>query len=96
MVERCSEQAWWLNFRRVRKGDGLLKFSLFVEGIPGEIVFITVTISYNFGWRNDNEIRRNKIIMRCEGQKARIQGGLCFSLSKDVMVMKVSMSKYVS
>ena len=66
-VERRSEQARWLNFCRVRKGDGLLKFSLFVEGMPGEIVFIAVTIGYNFGWRNDNKIGRNKIILRREG-----------------------------
>ena len=66
-VERCSKQAWWLNFCGVQKGDGLLEFSLFVEGMPGEIVFIAITIGYNFGWRNDNEIGRNKVIMRREG-----------------------------
>ena len=63
-VERCTQQAWWLNFSWI---NGLLEFSLFVEGMPGEIVFIAITIGYNFGWRNDNEIGRNKVIMRREG-----------------------------
>ena len=45
-VERCGEQAWWLNFSWVWKGNGLLELSLFVERIPREIIFITLAISY--------------------------------------------------
>jgi hypothetical protein len=56
-VKGCSEQAWWLNFCRV----------LSVERMPGEIVFIALAIGYHFGWRNDNEIGRNKVIACREG-----------------------------
>ena len=35
--------------------------------MPGYIIFVTLTVGYDFGWRDDHEIRRNKVVTCREG-----------------------------